>query len=91
MGAWPIGSIRNTFARRVALVLVGPLIFVVIMNWRLVVFPLGVLWNAVEFGFRAAGESIHADLNCRSIRLIRAGLRAAWNGQFIMEKWERGI
>ena len=79
---WPVGSIKNNTVRKVACVIAMPLIFVWVLNWRLIAWPLAVLWNAIEAAFRAFEQSLAIDCNTPSIRLIRAGTRAAWEGKY---------
>jgi len=79
---WPVGSIRNGFVRKVGVLIVFPLAMIWFFNWRLIAWPLAVLWNALEDAAYAFGQSVADDCNTRSIRLLRAGMAGVWSGRF---------
>lgn len=76
----PIARIRNAALRRVAMVIVFPLLILWHFNWRLLAFPLAVIWNATEAAVIAARDSIRSDLSVRSIRLLALGWKTMWRG-----------
>lgn len=76
----PIALIRNSALRRAAMVLVFPLLIAWHFNWRLLAFPLAVIWNATEAAVLAARNSIQSDMSVRSIRLLVLGWKTMWRG-----------
>lgn len=75
----PIGRIKNDYVRRAALLAMFPVLVVWHFNWRLVAFPLAVLWNAIEAAGRGAFESVSDDLTTRPMRLLVAAWRRIWS------------
>lgn len=75
----PIWRIKNDFARRLAMIVAFPLLSVWYFNWRLLVLPFAIAWNAIEAASAAICESVYDDFHTRSMQLIAAGWRLMWN------------
>jgi hypothetical protein len=78
-----IGTIKNKFVRRFVLLVSLPFVFTWHLNWRLIAFPVFILWNAIIAGLLAFSESVADDCTVPSIKLLVAGVRACWNGVYV--------
>lgn len=61
------------------MVAVFPLLLAWYFNWRIIAFPIAIVWSAIKAGVRAAIESVDQDLHNRSIRLLVAAWKKGWS------------
>jgi hypothetical protein len=76
---FPLGRIENHILRRSALLIAFPLLILWHFNWRIVAFPLAVLFNAAEAALFAAMGSVRHDCTTRPFRLLTSAWRRLWS------------
>src|SRR3546814_7908152 len=77
---FPVGNIKSDILRRAAMFIDFPLLVIWFFNWRLVAFPLALLWTAIEAALGAAVERIRLDFRTAPQRLLAAAWTRLWIG-----------
>lgn len=80
---FPIGRIKHDVLRRSALLVAFPLLILWHFNWRLIIFPLAVLFNAAEAAIIAAMHSVRDDFTTRPFRLLTSAWERLWHAPTI--------